>query len=246
MQRTNTMTTVVFEEVGKSYDTGAGRFDALLPLDLTFRAGEFVGLVGPSGSGKSTLLNLLGGIDHPSCGRVAIAGATLGELSESEMAEFRGNNIGIVFQFFQLVPTLTVLENVILAMDFVGSVPRNQRSKRAHTLLDQMGIGRHGDKLPTKLSGGEQQRVAIARALANDPPILIADEPTGNLDSENSEKITRLFAECADAGRLVIVATHETQKLDHFSRIIALKDGILDLDSTQNRALLGQREQAYA
>ena len=239
----NAMTTVVFEDVGKCYDTGAGQFNALQPLDLTFRAGEFVGLVGPSGSGKSTLLNLLGGIDHPSSGRVTIAGATLSELSESALADFRGNNIGIVFQFFQLVPTLTVLENVILAMDFVGTIPRNQRSQRAQDLLDQMGIRRHGDKLPAKLSGGEQQRVAIARALANDPPILIADEPTGNLDSENSDKITSLFAECAAAGRLVIVATHETQKLDHFSRIIALKDGSLDLDDAQNNALL---EQAYA
>ena len=240
------MTTVKFEDVGKCYDTGAGRFSALLPLDLSFRAGEFVGLVGPSGSGKSTLLNLLGGIDHPSSGQVTIAGATLGELSESEMADFRGNNIGIVFQFFQLVPTLTVLENVILPMDFVGAIPRNRRRKRALDLLDQMGIGRHADKLPAKLSGGEQQRVAIARALANDPPILIADEPTGNLDSEHSDRITSLFAECAAAGRLVIVATHETQKLDHFSRIIALKDGLLDLDNLQNDAALQQKEQAYA
>jgi putative ABC transport system ATP-binding protein len=243
MQMKNAMTTVVFEDVGKCYDTGAGQFNALQPLDLTFRAGEFVGLVGPSGSGKSTLLNLLGGIDHPSSGRVTIAGATLSELSESALAEFRGNNIGIVFQFFQLVPTLTVLENVILAMDFVGTIPRNQRGKRAQDLLDQMGIRRHGDKLPAKLSGGEQQRVAIARALANDPPILIADEPTGNLDSENSDKITSLFAECAAAGRLVIVATHETQKLDHFSRIIALKDGSLDLSDGQSDAV---QEQAYA
>ena len=237
------MTTVVFEDAGKCYDTAAGRFNALQPLDLTFGAGEFVGLVGPSGSGKSTLLNLLGGIDHPGSGRVTVAGATLSELSESALADFRGNNIGIVFQFFQLVPTLTVLENVILAMDFVGTIPRNQRSKRALDLLDQMGIRRHAGKLPAKLSGGEQQRVAIARALANDPPILIADEPTGNLDSENSDKITSLFAECAAAGRLVIVATHETQKLDHFSRIIALKDGTLELDTAHNDAVL---EQAYA
>ena len=240
------MNTVVFEDVGKCYDTGAGRFNALLPLDLTFRAGEFVGLVGPSGSGKSTLLNLLGGIDHPSSGRVTIAGTTISELSESELAEFRGNNIGIVFQFFQLVPTLTVLENVILAMDFVGTIPRNQRSERALALLDQMGIKRHSDKLPAKLSGGEQQRVAIARALANDPPILIADEPTGNLDSENSDTITSLFAECAKAGRLVIVATHETQKLDHFSRIIALRDGALDLDTVHKDAVLQPVERAYA
>ena len=162
------MTTVVFENAGKCYDTGAGRFHALLPLDLSFRAGEFVGLVGPSGSGKSTLLNLLGGIDHPSSGRVTIAGATTSELSESDMADFRGNNIGIVFQFFQLVPTLTVLENVILAMDFVGTIPRNQRRATAFALLDQMGIKRHSDKLPAKLSGavGKRYRAHAADCLS--------------------------------------------------------------------------------
>lgn len=221
-------TTVALENVSKSYTTGAGRFDALLPLDLHFDAGEFVGLVGPSGSGKSTLLNLLSGIDHPSSGQVSVAGQALYDLSESHLADFRGRNIGIVFQFFQLVPTLTVLENVILAMDLVGSIPKGSRGIRALELLEQMGVRRHKDKLPAKLSGGEQQRVAIARALANDPQILIADEPTGNLDSENSDMISQLFEDCANDGRLVVVATHETRALDRFSRVISLADGMVE------------------
>jgi len=223
-------TTVALENVSKSYTTGAGRFDALLPLDLHFDAGEFVGLVGPSGSGKSTLLNLLSGIDHPSSGQVTVAGQALYDLSESHLADFRGRHIGIVFQFFQLVPTLTVLENVILAMDLVASIPKGLRRARALDLLEQMGVKRHQDKLPTKLSGGEQQRVAIARALANDPRILIADEPTGNLDSENSDMISQLFEDCANDGRLVVVATHETRGLDRFSRVVALADGMVDKD----------------
>lgn len=221
---------VSLEQVSKSYETGAGQFDALLPLDLSFEAGEYVGLVGPSGCGKSTLLNVLSGIDHPSGGQVTVSGQTLYNLSESRLAGFRGQNIGIVFQFFQLVPTLTVLENVILAMDLVGSISKASRKSRALNLLEQMGVRRHQNKLPAKLSGGEQQRVAIARALANDPPILIADEPTGNLDSENSEMISQRFEECANDGRLVVVATHETRGLDRFSRIVHLADGLIEND----------------
>jgi len=230
------MTTAVsLEDVSKSYETGAGRFDALLPLDLSFNAGELVGLVGPSGSGKSTLLNLLSGIDHPSGGVITVAGQTIGRLSESRLADFRGRNIGIVFQFFQLVPTLTVLENVLLAMDLVASVPKGSRKVRALNLLEQVGVRRHQDKLPSKLSGGEQQRVAIARALANDPPILIADEPTGNLDSENSNIIDQLFEDCANDGRLVVVATHKTLGLDRFSRIVVLGDGAVIQDQQCGR-----------
>lgn len=225
--------TVNFLNVAKQYKTGAGLFNALLPLDLNFKAGEFVGLVGPSGSGKSTLLNLLSGIDHPSSGLVSIAGNRISDLSESDLADFRGAHIGIVFQFFQLIPTLSVLENVVLAMDLVGTIDKKERKPRAIMLLDQMGLKRHQDKLPAKLSGGEQQRVAIARALANDPPILIADEPTGNLDSENSDHITTIFENCAKAGRLVIMATHETQDLDRFSRVISLKDGAVISDVNQ-------------
>ncbi len=227
-------TAVSLQNVSKIYHTGAGRFDALRPLDLGFVAGEFVAVTGPSGSGKSTLLNLISGIDHPSGGAVNVAGLDIYSLSESKLASFRGRNIGFVFQFFQLIPTLTVLENIVLAMDLVGTIPKKDRRQRALDLLEQMGVKRHKDKLPSKLSGGEQQRVAIARALANDPPILIADEPTGNLDSENSDRIMQLFAQCARDGRLVVIATHETHDLSSFSRRIALADGAIQLDELQN------------
>ena len=222
--------TIELTRVSKAYDTGAGRFDALREMSLEMTRGEFVGLTGPSGSGKSTLLNLVSGIDHPSSGEIRVDGQTLGKLSESKLAGYRGAKIGLVFQFFQLVPTLTVFENVLLAMDLVGAVPGAERRRRAADLLEQMGVSRHRDKMPAKLSGGEQQRVAIARALANDPPILVADEPTGNLDSENSDRMIELFARCADEGRLVVVATHDVSRLDRFSRVIALHDGTLVSD----------------
>jgi putative ABC transport system ATP-binding protein len=219
--------TIELHAVSKSYETHAGQFDAVRELSLNMTPGEFVGLVGPSGSGKSTLLNLISGLDHPSSGEVRVGGERLGGLSETKLASFRGRNIGFVFQFFQLVPTLTVFENVMLAMDLVGMIKRSERHTRALELLDQFGVLRHKDKMPSKLSGGEQQRVAIARALANDPPILVADEPTGNLDSENSDRTMDLFANCADGGRLVIVATHDTARLNRLSRVLTLRDGAL-------------------
>jgi putative ABC transport system ATP-binding protein len=222
--------TIELSEVSKSYETGAGRFDALRELSLEMAPGEFVSLVGPSGSGKSTLLNLISGLDQPTAGNIRIAGERLGGLSETRLASFRGKTIGFVFQFFQLVPTLTVFENVMLAMDLVGAINRSERRKRALELLDQVGVLRHKDKMPAKLSGGEQQRVAIARALANNPPILVADEPTGNLDSENSDRMMDVFARCADDGRLVVIATHDEAQRDRFSRVLSLRDGALVTD----------------
>lgn len=224
------MDAVTLNRVEKTYETGAGKFNALRPLDLKFQKGELVGIIGPSGSGKSTLLNLVSGIDRPSKGTVSVIGEKLHDLSESRLATFRGKTIGIVFQFFQLIPTLTVLENVMLAMDLVKIIPGKERKARALGLLDQVGVKAHSGKVPSKLSGGEQQRVAIARALANDPSILVADEPTGNLDSENSKKIMKIFKECAAEGRLVMIATHETGHFNYFSRVISLADGQLTKD----------------
>jgi putative ABC transport system ATP-binding protein len=238
--------TVEFSNVQKTYQTGAGLFNALLPINLQMHSGEFIGLVGPSGSGKSTLLNLLSGIDRPSDGVVNIAGRQISDFSESNLADFRGVNIGIVFQFFQLIPTLTVQENVILAMDLVGIIPKRDRQKKAISLLQQMGLKRHVHKLPSKLSGGEQQRVAVARALANDPPILIADEPTGNLDSENSDRITTIFEDFAKAGKLVVMATHETQDLNRFDRVITLRDGAIESDVDHRNQAFKQKVQANA
>lgn len=227
---------VEFTNIEKSYRTPAGIFHALQPLNLHIAGGEFVGLTGRSGSGKSTLLNLLSGIMRPTGGQAVIAGENIGRLSESRLAEFRGRHIGIVFQFFQLIPTLTVLENILLAMDLVGFTPRRERHPRALDLLEQVGVAGHKHKLPARLSGGEQQRVAIARALANNPDILIADEPTGNLDSKNSELIMAIFENCAKEGRLVIVATHQPEQQVRFSRMITLSDGVLQKDTLASSA----------
>lgn len=214
----------------KSYKTPASTFTALKPIDLEIAGGEFVAITGPSGSGKSTLLNLVGGIDVPSSGEVVVSGKPISNLNESRLAAFRGQHIGIVFQFFQLIPTLTALENTVLAMDLVNIIPRTDRKSRAEELLDSVGLFEHRNKLPATLSGGEQQRVAIARALANDPPILLADEPTGNLDSANSELVNEIFADCARESRTVLVATHETEYLRQYSRNIRLADGALIAD----------------
>src|SRR3990172_4772406 len=169
-------------QVVKTYESPSGPFTALRGVSLQVQAGEFVAVVGKSGSGKTTLLNVLAGIDRPTSGAISVDGTRVDSLSESQLAEWRGRTIGLVFQFFQLLPTLTIAENVMLSMDFVEIIPVADRRPKALKLLDRVGIRDQADKLPAALSGGEQQRAAIARALANDPPILMADEPTGNLD----------------------------------------------------------------
>jgi len=221
-------------DVTKVYAGADGGLAALDHVDLRLPAGEFIAIVGKSGSGKSTLLNMLTGIDHPSAGTVVINGTEVHTLDESALASWRGKNIGIVFQFFQLIPTLTVLENILLAMDFVDVIPKNERRKRAQGLLKRVGIGQHGHKLPSALSGGEQQRAAIARALANDPPILVADEPTGNLDSHTTRLIQELFRELVAAEKSVIVVTHDTAAAARFERVITLKDGAVESDQRQS------------
>ncbi len=224
---------IELRNVSKTYPGAGSGFTALNRVNLQFPAGEFAAIVGKSGSGKSTLLNMLTGIDHPSTGTVVVNGAEVHRLDESALASWRGKNIGIVFQFFQLIPTLTVLENVLLAMDFVNVIPKNERRSRAESLLKQVGVGQHGDKLPAALSGGEQQRAAIARALANDPPILVADEPTGNLDSHTTEVIQGLFRELVAAGKTVIIVTHDRTAAVRFGRVITLKDGAVENDQRQ-------------
>lgn len=225
---------IQLDRAEKSFSSLAGNFTALHPLDLSIEGGDFVGLVGRSGSGKSTLLNLISGIERPSGGAVTVSGSAINQLGESALARFRGLNIGIVFQFFQLIPTLSVQENVMIAMDLVGTIPRRQRRVRAIELLDQVGVAAHRRKPPSKLSGGEQQRVAIARALANDPAVIVADEPTGNLDTENSSIINDIFRACARAGRTVVVATHDATNLDQYSRVLTLEDGVLMSDRAGN------------
>ncbi len=216
--------------VGKSYHTSAGDFVALRSVDVQVAAGEFVAVVGRSGSGKTTLLNLLAGIDRPTTGTVRVAGTELGTLSESDLAVWRGASVGLVFQFFQLLPTLTVLENVMLPMDFASRLTSAERYERARELLDRVGIGDQVDKLPMALSGGQQQRAAIARALANDPPLVLADEPTGNLDSATADAVLRLFAELNQEGRTIVVVTHQTDIRSLVSREITLRDGLVVSD----------------
>jgi putative ABC transport system ATP-binding protein len=182
-------------------------------------------VVGKSGSGKTTLLNVLAGIDRPTSGTISVAGTPVHSLSESQLAEWRGRTIGLVFQFFQLLPTLTVAENVMLPMDFAKIIPAAERRSRALELLDRVGIREQADKLPASLSGGEQQRAAIARALANDPPILVADEPTGNLDEHTGTSVLELFAKLNADGRTVIVVSHARDISRYASRQVTLVDG---------------------
>jgi putative ABC transport system ATP-binding protein len=225
---------IQFDKVSRWFESTSARFDALKNIDLHIEQGTHVAIVGKSGSGKSTLLNMLTGIDHPSQGTVNINSTDVHTLNESSLAEWRGKNIGIVFQFFQLIPTLTIAENILLAMDFVNSIPRRERTKRVGALLTQVGISQHAEKLPAELSGGEQQRAAIARALANDPPILVADEPTGNLDSKTTEMILNLFTGLVGIGKTVIVVTHEKVSNTQYNRIITLKDGAIVDDTIGN------------
>lgn len=216
---------VQMRRVVKTYEDVARKFTALDRVNLDIAQGEFVAIVGKSGSGKTTLLNLLAGIDRPTSGEVSVAGTDLGSLTESGLAEWRGRNVGLVFQFFQLLPTLTVAENVQLPMDFAKTIPAAERRSRALELLDRVGIRDQADKLPAALSGGEQQRAAIARALANDPPILLADEPTGNLDSATGTSVLELFADLNAEGRTIVVVTHERDVRRYISRQVTLMDG---------------------
>lgn len=214
--------------VSKSYKIPAGSIHALREVDLVVGTGELVAVVGRSGSGKSTLLNMIAGIDKPSAGSISVAGTSIQELSPDRLAAWRGRTVGVVFQFFQLLPTLTVAENVMLPMDFCNTFPSGERKPRALDLLARVEVSDQADKLPSALSGGQQQRVAIARALANDPPLITADEPTGNLDSETSEAIFQLFGELAAAGTTVVIVTHERDAVPEAGRIVTITDGSVE------------------
>jgi len=211
--------------VVKSYESAAGVFVALKGVDLKVDAGEFVAVIGKSGSGKSTLINMITGIDRPTSGQVYVAGTPVHTLTEGQMAVWRGRALGIIFQFFQLLPTLTVLENVILPMDFAGLYAPRERVDRAMRLLELVELADQAHKLPSSVSGGQQQRAAIARALANDPPILVADEPTGNLDSRTAQSVFRLFERLVKEGKTILMVTHDNDLARAVSRTIVLSDG---------------------
>jgi putative ABC transport system ATP-binding protein len=224
-------------DVVKTYPLSAGEVVAIDHLSLDIAHGEFVAVVGRSGSGKTTLLNLLAGIDRPTSGTVRVAGADLGSLSESGLATWRGRSIGLVFQFFQLLPTLTVVENVMLPMDFARKIPVADRRDRAQHLLERVGVADQADKVPETLSGGQQQRAAIARALANDPPILLADEPTGNLDSATAEAVLALFADLNADGQTIVVVTHERDIRSIAGRQVTLVDGRVVADESTSAGI---------
>jgi putative ABC transport system ATP-binding protein len=231
---------IELRSVHKSYKTAAGAYPVLKDVDLSFHAGEFASIVGKSGSGKTTLLNMIAGIDRPTSGEVWVNDSALHKMSEGQMARWRGRNLGIVFQFFQLLPMLSVLENIMLAMDFAGKYPSKQRRERALYLLELVGLADHAHKLPLSLSGGQQQRVAISRALANDPPVIIADEPTGNLDSKTASSVFELFHELAAEGKSVVIVTHDDSLAQRTQRSITIVDGeIADEARYQSRTVSG-------
>jgi len=216
---------ILLEHVKKQYELGKQQFMAVNDISLEIDKGEFVAIVGKSGSGKSTLLNLMSGIDKVTEGKVIIKGEEISSSTQSLLTRFRAEHIGIVFQFFQLLPTLTVLENVILPMDFSGRIKKGDRRLYASQLLEKVGMKAHQSKLPSELSGGEQQRVAIARALANDPEIIFADEPTGNLDSHTTEDIFELLKQLSKEGKTIIMVTHNNELAARCDRMIRISDG---------------------
>ncbi len=217
-------------DVVKTYETEAGGLTVLKDVSLRVHKGELVGVVGPSGSGKSTLLNMITGIDRPSDGEVFVSGEAVHTLSENQLARWRGRNVGVIFQFFQLLPTLTILENVMLPMDFCNVYKGRERKERAMHLLEQVGIADQAHKLPSALSGGQQQRAAIARALANDPPLLVGDEPTGNLDTATADQVFALFEELVDQGKTLVIVTHDLSLSERMGRVLHLLDGRIHRD----------------
>jgi len=241
---------VDLRQVVKAYETAAGLFLALKGVDLQVDTGEFIAVVGKSGSGKSTLINMITGIDKPTSGEVLVIGTPVHTLSEGRMAVWRGRHVGVVFQFFQLLPTLTVIENVMLPMDFCHMYTMRERPERAMHLLDLVGIADHAHKLPSAVSGGEQQRAAIARALANDPPIIAADEPTGNLDSKTADTVFRLFEQLVDDGKTILMVTHDRELVRRVTRTVTLADGEIVDEVVRGRNRLAStsvtREAAYA
>jgi putative ABC transport system ATP-binding protein len=216
---------VLLRDVVKVYRGAAGTFTALNGIDLQVESGAFVSIVGKSGSGKSTLINVITGIDRPSSGEVLVAGVPVHTLSEEQIAVWRGRSVGVIFQFFQLLPTLTAVENILLAMDYGGRYRASERPDHALALLERVGMLDYAHRLPNALSGGQQQCVAIARALANDPALLTADEPTGNLDSKSAAMVFRLFENLADSGKTILMVTHDNELARHAQRTIRLADG---------------------
>ena len=240
----NARVLIELNQVVKTYHTPAGAFTALKNVNLQVKAGEFAAVIGKSGSGKSTLINMVTGIDRPSLGEISIGDTPIHNLNENQMAAWRGRNLGVIFQFFQLLPTLTVVENVMLPMELCNVYPRSERLDRAMHLLSLVGLSDQARKFPSAVSGGQQQRAAIARALANDPEILVADEPTGSLDSKTADSIFMLFEDFVRQGRTILMVTHDRDLASRVSRVILIADGeITDEHISSAFPLLNKSEQ---
>ncbi len=222
----------------KRFAVGEGEVTVLKNISFQVKQGEFLSIVGPSGSGKSTLINMFTGIDRPSEGEIEVGGTKIEEMNEGQLARWRGQNLGLVFQFFQLLPALSLVDNVVLPMDFANKFERQERRERANDLLDTVGLAEHANKLPSMVSGGQQQRAAIARALANDPPLIVGDEPTGNLDSASSERMVELFFQLVEEGKTLIMVTHDQDIARRTPRMIEIADGQIVRDEDSRRITL--------
>ena len=221
---------VQIKDVYKSFKVGDGEVTILKGISFDVKDGEFVSIVGPSGNGKSTLLNMITGIDRPSDGEVLVTGRDLNNMSENQLAAWRGGNVGIIFQFFQMLPALSLLQNVILPMDFANRYRPKERRERAMQLLDTVGLADQADKLPSMVSGGQQQRAAIARSLANDPPLIVADEPTGNLDTRTAQDVFDLFTELVESGKSMLMVTHDKELARRVPRVVEITNGKITRD----------------
>ena len=227
----------------KTYETPAGPLNVLRGIDMELGRGEFVALVGPSGGGKSTFLNMLTGVDKPTSGLVLVDGVDVATTSERKLTRWRGRNVGIVFQFFQLMPTLTVVENVMMPMDFCNVHKPDERRDKAMALLERFDVVDQAEKTPDLLSGGQQQRVAIARALANDPPLVIGDEPTGNLDRMSAAVVFDTFYEMQEQGHTIIIVTHDREVVRDVPTALTLQDGLIGASPVEAAARRRTREQ---
>lgn len=225
---------ITLKEVVKRYESAAGAITALNEIELRVQAGEFLSVTGKSGAGKTTLVNMISGLDTLSGGEIWIGETPIHDLNQNQAARWRSRNVGIVFQAFQLLPGLTVLQNVMLPMDFIHTQSLRQRKERALFLLEQVGIAEHASKRPAAVSGGQQQRIAIARALANDPPLLLADEPTGSLDSATRQAVFNVFAGLAELGKTVILVTHDRDLASQTGRTVTLRDGRIVNDTQES------------
>lgn len=227
---------IQIQNVIKRFPVGGTNVTVLNGINVDIHAGQFLAIVGPSGNGKSTLLNMITGIDRPSSGDVVVSGQSLSRLSENQLAIWRAENIGIVFQFFQLLPSLNLLQNVLLPMEFASKIPRSQRRSRAMDLLEMVGLADQAGKLPGTISGGQQQRAAIARALSNDPPIIVADEPTGNLDANTADDVFCLFLGLAREGKTLVMVTHNLELAEKLPRRIQIVNGLVQSDQSAYNA----------